>query len=99
MSDPQKNTSTEIENDKCFTNFETNLVFKMVTAFFNFYVPLIGMNLIYLKIFLTIKNRTKLEFNRKFSIETKCMLDTETSMFKERFFSYYLVISFLLNVS
>lgn len=44
---------------KCVTAFETNKSFKIITTLFNFYIPLIGMSLIYGKIFYTIKNRTE----------------------------------------
>lgn len=47
---------------KCITDFETNLKFKIITTVFNFYVPLLGIILVYSKIFLTIVKRSRLEF-------------------------------------
>ncbi|CAF0714980.1 unnamed protein product [Brachionus calyciflorus] len=51
-----KNTS-----EKCSTNFETDKIFKIVTTIFNFYIPCIGMIIIYSKIFRTIIKRSKSE--------------------------------------
>lgn len=52
------------EDDKCTTDFETNKLFKIVSTLFNFYIPLLGMILIYSKIFLTITERSKSELGK-----------------------------------
>lgn len=55
------NTSFQENDFECQTEFETNKSFKIITTFFNFYVPLLGMVLIYTKIFFSIKSRSMSE--------------------------------------
>lgn len=47
---------------ECVTDFETSKVFKIVSTLFNFYIPLIGMLLIYFLIFRV----KKIKFTREF---------------------------------
>ena len=47
----QSSNAYELNSQQCVTDFETNKIFKIVSTMFNFYVPLIGMLLIYFKIF------------------------------------------------
>ena len=54
------NETSNAEN-KCYTDFETNKLFKIITTIFNFYLPLFGVVIIYSKIFITIKTRFKSE--------------------------------------
>ena len=44
------------END-CDTEYKHNLAFKLITAIFNFYVPLLAMIIINTKIYLVIRKR------------------------------------------
>ena len=56
----------------CNTAFETNKLFKIITTILNFYVPLIGMVLIFSKIYFTIKNRKHLkEFKKRSHTQSK----------------------------
>lgn len=46
-----------VPEDKCETEYNTNLVFKVFTAIFNFYIPLITMIVLNSKIYMVIHNR------------------------------------------
>ena len=50
--------NTDISS-QCFTHFETKYTFKMIATLFNFYIPLTGVILIYFKIFMSIRERSK----------------------------------------
>ena len=53
-----------VPEGECDTEYAKNSLFKVVTAFFNFYLPLAVMYILYLRIFLAIKKRSKFEFGR-----------------------------------
>ncbi len=53
--------NSDLKTFECTTEFETNKSFKILTTFINFYVPLLGMIMIYIKIFLSIKSRSDSE--------------------------------------
>ena len=65
------NITSHDDNFACQTEFETNKSFKIITTFFNFYVPLLGMVLIYTKIFLSIKTRSMSELTSKMTGSVK----------------------------
>jgi len=47
------------KDDVCKTEFAGNVPFKVITAIFNFYIPTTFMVVLYVKIFLAIKRRSK----------------------------------------
>lgn len=57
-SNHTKPNENYIQTFECHTQFETNKSFKILTTFVNFYVPLLGMILIYSRIFWSIKCRS-----------------------------------------
>ena len=46
-----------VPSDKCNTEYDKNITFKLTAAIFNFYLPLLAMILINTKIFLVIRRR------------------------------------------
>jgi hypothetical protein len=46
---------------QCLTHFETKYTFKLIATLFNFYIPLTCVILIYTKIFMSIRERSKSE--------------------------------------
>ncbi|XP_033106533.1 muscarinic acetylcholine receptor M3-like [Anneissia japonica] len=54
-----------IEAHECETEFHNNLVFKIITAAFNFYIPLVVMVYIYIRIYWEIRRRSELAVGRK----------------------------------
>ena len=46
-----------VPENECDTEYKHNLAFKLITAFFNFYVPLLAMIIINTKIYLVIRKR------------------------------------------
>ncbi|XP_043193187.1 histamine H1 receptor-like [Amphibalanus amphitrite] len=48
----------------CETGFAQNLVFKVVAAIFNFYIPWVSMMYLYVRMFAVIRQRSKLEVGR-----------------------------------
>lgn len=57
--------------DKCQTEYNTNLVFKIFTAIFNFYIPLITMIVLNSKIYMVIHNRYRNPIMR-YTSKTNC---------------------------
>jgi hypothetical protein len=49
---------------QCLTHFETKYTFKIIATLFNFYIPLAGVILIYTRIFMSIRERSKSEMGR-----------------------------------
>ncbi|XP_071960216.1 histamine H1 receptor-like [Antedon mediterranea] len=54
-----------IASDTCETEFYNNLIFKIITAAFNFYIPLFIMIYIYIRIYWEIRRRSELAVGRK----------------------------------
>lgn len=54
-----------VPSDVCDTEYATNYVFKVVTAFFNFYLPLAVMYILYFNIFREIQKRSKFELGQR----------------------------------
>ncbi|XP_046563168.1 probable G-protein coupled receptor No18 [Haliotis rubra] len=54
-----------VENDVCDTEYARDSVFKIVTAFFNFYLPLAVMYSLYWKIFQEIRKRSEFELGQR----------------------------------
>ncbi|KAI8771757.1 muscarinic acetylcholine receptor M3 [Biomphalaria glabrata] len=54
-----------VENDKCDTEYAKNSAFKLVTAFFNFYLPLSVMYILYFRIFIAIRRRSEFELGQR----------------------------------
>nr|QVK45753.1 G protein-coupled receptor [Proales similis] len=74
---------TSHEPIQCKTDFEQDKMFKVVTTLFNFYIPLVGMIVIYSKIFLVILKRTRAETASMIrqvmdegSVQSRCMSDS-----------------------
>lgn len=54
-----------VPSDTCDTEYAKNSAFKVVTAFFNFYLPLFLMFFLYIKIFQEIRKRSKFELGQR----------------------------------
>ena len=63
-----------VPSNECDTEFGSNIIFKVLTAILNFYIPLVSMLFVYGKIFYEIKTRSKMcvgqrsSGNKKYSI-------------------------------
>lgn len=55
-----------LPENECDTEFATNIVLKILTGIINFYLPLTIMYVLYGRIFITIKRRSKLELGQQF---------------------------------
>ncbi|CAL1547253.1 unnamed protein product, partial [Lymnaea stagnalis] len=54
-----------VENEKCDTEYAKNSAFKLVTAFFNFYLPVSVMYILYFRIFIAIRKRSEFELGQR----------------------------------
>lgn len=54
-----------VPNDKCDTEYAKNSLFKLITAFFNFYLPLSVMYILYFRIFIAIRKRSEFELGQR----------------------------------
>ncbi|KAK7102180.1 hypothetical protein V1264_020440 [Littorina saxatilis] len=54
-----------VPSDVCDTEYAKDSVFKVVTAFFNFYLPLSVMYALYIRIFIEIRKRSKFELGQR----------------------------------
>ena len=72
-------------NSKCNTDFETNKLFKIITTVLNFYLPLIGMILMFAKIYFTIKNRKHFKEFKKRSFKQPNTPEVENKSSKSVF--------------
>ncbi|CAG5132830.1 unnamed protein product [Candidula unifasciata] len=54
-----------VPNDVCDTEYAKNSIFKIVTAFFNFYLPLTVMYILYFRIFIAIRKRSEFELGQR----------------------------------
>ncbi|ESO83657.1 hypothetical protein LOTGIDRAFT_91892, partial [Lottia gigantea] len=59
-----------VPENVCDTEYATNSAFKVITAFFNFYLPLAVMYSLYIKIFQEIRKRSEFELGQR-NIGTK----------------------------
>ena len=48
-----------LSDEKCETEFANNITFKVVTSILNFYIPTACMVVIYVRIYLVIKRRSR----------------------------------------
>ena len=48
-----------LQGDVCKTEFAANVPFKVISAIFNFYIPTTCMLVLYVRIFLAIKERSR----------------------------------------
>ena len=48
-----------LQDDVCKTEFAANVPFKVISAIFNFYIPTTCMLVLYIRIFLAIKERSR----------------------------------------
>ena len=48
-----------LQDDVCKTEFAANVPFKVISAIFNFYIPTTCMLVLYVRIFLAIKERSR----------------------------------------
>lgn len=54
-----------VPSDVCDTEYAKNSIFKIVTAFFNFYLPLTVMYILYFRIFIAIRKRSEFELGQR----------------------------------
>ena len=54
----------------CKTEFAANVPFKVISAIFNFYIPTTCMVVLYVRIFLAIKKRSR-EMEKMTAIQSK----------------------------
>ncbi|KAK6176345.1 hypothetical protein SNE40_014646 [Patella caerulea] len=54
-----------VPENVCDTEYATNSAFKVITAFFNFYLPLAVMYSLYIKIFQEIRKRSEFELGQR----------------------------------
>ncbi|GFR83798.1 orphan G-protein coupled receptor 30 [Elysia marginata] len=55
-----------VPHDNCDTEYAKNSLFKVITAFFNFYLPLSVMFILYFRIFIAIRKRSKFEMGHRY---------------------------------
>ena len=55
-----------VPHDECDTEYAKNSLFKVITAFFNFYLPLSVMFILYFRIFIAIRKRSKFEMGNRY---------------------------------
>ncbi|KAK3780791.1 hypothetical protein RRG08_059435 [Elysia crispata] len=55
-----------VPHDECDTEYAKNSLFKVITAFFNFYLPLSVMFILYFRIFIAIRKRSKFEMGHRY---------------------------------
>lgn len=60
-----------LEPNECDTLFRSNKLFKTLTAFVNFYLPLLTMIAISCRIMIAIRSRSTMEFGRRISSTTQ----------------------------
>ncbi|CAF1927053.1 unnamed protein product [Rotaria magnacalcarata] len=60
-----------IRSNECDTSFRSNKTFKTLTALVNFYVPLLTMIIVSIRIMVAIRSRSKMEFGRRLSSATQ----------------------------
>lgn len=54
-----------VPDDTCDTEYAKNSFFKVITAFFNFYLPLTIMYILYFRIFIAIRKRSEFELGQR----------------------------------
>ncbi|GFO44153.1 inosine-5'-monophosphate dehydrogenase [Plakobranchus ocellatus] len=55
-----------VPENECDTEYAKNSLFKVITAFFNFYLPLTVMFILYFRIFIAIRKRSKFELGHRY---------------------------------
>lgn len=54
-----------VPSDNCDTEYAKNSFFKIIAAFFNFYLPLTVMYILYIRIFIAIRKRSEFELGQR----------------------------------